>query len=175
MNLTELLLRYAKRWPEEMVTAERFVQLLAAEPGAFLRTTPLGHITGSAWVVDPTEENVLLTHHKKLGIWVQLGGHADGEPNVLSVALKEAEEESGISKLVPVSHDIFDIDIHTIPANSSHPEHLHYDVRFAIAAETTEYIVSDESHDLAWVPIAHMKNVTQEESMLRMASKWLNR
>ena len=89
-----------------------------------------GHVTGSAWLVDPDGGSVLLTHHRKLGSWFQLGGHSDGDPDTLRVALREATEESGIEGIVPVSQEIFDIDVHEIPANSREPTHLHFDVRF---------------------------------------------
>jgi 8-oxo-dGTP pyrophosphatase MutT (NUDIX family) len=172
MKLQELLKQYSQRWPQESDVVDRFLTLLQTESNAFMRSAVKGHITGSAWLVDTTGEHVLLTHHRKLGIWVQLGGHADGEQDVLSVAMKEVEEESGISTMSAFSHEIFDLDIHTIPARPEAPEHAHYDVRFAITTPVTSYIVSDESHDLAWVRISEIDSYTTEESMLRMAEKW---
>ena len=114
----------------------------------------------------------MLTHHKKLGIWVQLGGHSDGDPDTPSVACKEATEESGLD-VTFLSEQIFDLDIHEIPARKDDPAHYHYDVRFAFVAEDRSYTVSEESHDLSWIPIATLEEVTQEESMLRMKRKWL--
>jgi ADP-ribose pyrophosphatase YjhB (NUDIX family) len=93
------------------------------------RTLAEGHFTGSAWLVSADGERVLLTHHRKLGRWLQLGGHADGEGDLAAVALREAEEESGLSRLL-VEPEIFDLDRHLIPARGSEPAHWHYDVRF---------------------------------------------
>lgn len=142
------------------------------EPGCFERATREGHITGSAWVVDEDGSSILLTHHRKLNRWLQLGGHADGHVDVWDVALREAQEESGIGDCILLSREIFDIDIHVIPARGDDPEHLHYDVRYLIRAAHRDYTVSYESHDLAWVAVHEIEHYTTEESMLRMARKW---
>jgi 8-oxo-dGTP pyrophosphatase MutT (NUDIX family) len=115
---------------------------------------------------------VLLTHHRKLNKWLQLGGHADGVEDLLQVAVTEAREESGILQFVVLEHDIFDIDIHMIPARKNEPEHFHFDVRYLLRAVTEAYTVSDESHDLAWIDTSMMSTLTTESSMIRMAVKW---
>ena len=149
------------------------VEFIQREQGCFDRATVEGHITGSAWLVGPDGRHVLLNHHRKLDKWLHVGGHADGNGNVLEVALTEAREESGIAEVTPVSAEIFDIDIHPIPARGSDPEHLHFDVRYACRALHTDITVSAESHDLAWVAVHEIAPYTTEESMLRMARKWL--
>ena len=86
----------------------------------------------------------------------------------------EVDEESGLASYEPISTEIFDIDIHAIPARKEEPEHYHYDVRFAVRSTGgDDYVVSEESHDLSWVEIAQLAEYTQEESMLRMGRKWL--
>ncbi|HKI74419.1 MAG TPA: NUDIX hydrolase [Pseudomonadales bacterium] len=162
---------YAVRYPEESETVTRIRTFVARNPDCFRRELLQGHITGSAWVVDRSRDRTLLTHHRKLDIWVQLGGHADGDPDVGRVALREAEEESGISNLALVSDEIFDIDIHSIPARGNEPEHFHYDCRFMIEARDEDYVVSDESHDLAWIDLDCITEYTTEDSMLRMRAK----
>jgi 8-oxo-dGTP pyrophosphatase MutT (NUDIX family) len=118
---------------------------------------------------------VLLTHHRKLGRWLQLGGHADGDEDALRVALREAREESGLD-VAPVSSRLFDVDVHEIPARGPDPVHLHYDLRFAIRAIASEaFRVSDESHALRWVSIDRIRTLTEETSILRMAAKWRTR
>ena len=102
---------------------------------------------------------------------MQLGGHSDGDSNTLRVASREAAEESGLSVSI-LSDLIFDIDIHTIPARGTEPEHKHYDVRFVFEAdETKQLVVSDESNELRWVPLAQIEEFTKEESVLRMVRK----
>lgn len=171
--LIALLERYRYRWKDEAETCERFIEFVSRNPDCFERSLEEGHITGSAWIVNTAGTHVLLTHHRKLGQWFQLGGHADGEPDVTRVAMQEAREESGLAELRFVSSEIFDLDIHLIPARRSDPEHYHYDVRFALQSVGSDaFTVSEESLDLAWVELMKLADYTTEESMLRMARKW---
>ncbi len=170
--LIEALTHYRDRYPEESPTVDRLIDFVRREPACFERSTVEGHITGSAWVVDPEGRRTLLTHHRKLNRWLQLGGHADGDHDVLRVSLTEAREESGIEAFTVLSQDIFDVDIHPIPARGMDPEHLHFDIRYALQAHTTDHIVTEESHDVAWVEVTAIHEYTTEPSMLRMARKW---
>ena len=157
--------------------SDRFRSFIQAHEDCFERSLQIGHITGSAWLLNPPKTHVLLTHHKKLGQWLQLGGHSDGDPNTLQVALREAREESGINDIVPLNERIFDLDVHTIPARtladaSVEPEHLHYDVRFLLWCRSSDRItMSDESHDLRWVTPSEIQSLTQDPSVLRLRSK----
>jgi 8-oxo-dGTP pyrophosphatase MutT (NUDIX family) len=156
---------------EAAMTAEtiRFVETHA---DCFSRTQLSGHLTGSAWIVDATRTRTLLAHHRKLDKWLQLGGHADGDPDLLAVALREGHEESGLKNLRPVSPGIFDLDRHWIPERKTEPAHWHYDLRFMIEANPAEpFAISDESHDLAWVEVTRVTSLNPEESMARMVRK----
>ncbi len=156
----------------------RFAAFVAAQPRCFERGLEIGHVTGSAWIVDTAGERVLLTHHAKLDIWVQPGGHCDGDADVAAVALKEALEETGLRDLERVDGAVFDLDIHGIPARGAVPAHEHFDVRFAFRVRvggSETFVVSDESHDLAWVRLDDLERLTRERSMLRMREKWLAR
>ncbi len=168
---------YETRFPQETDTVARIRTFVQSDPKCFFRELLVGHVTGSAWIIDEAGTHALLTHHRKLGIWVQLGGHADGDPDIAAVAMREAEEESGLSDLRLVSPEIFDIDIHAIPARGDEPEHFHYDCRFLIQATAShEFIVSEESHDLKWIALNKMGDYTTEDSVLRMVNKtadWL--
>lgn len=172
-HLLDQLGEYLCRHPGEAETVERFMAFIRTEPDCFERHLAVGHITGSAWVVNGDGSEILLTHHRKLDRWLQLGGHTDGEADVLSVAMKEAEEESGLTDFSQVGTGIFDIDIHPIPERKGEPEHLHYDVRYVLRANgCTDYTVSDESHDLRWVKPDEVQTLTTETSMMRMVAKW---
>ena len=170
-KLLEALARYGERYPEEYATVERFTTLLNGHPNCFERDCWAGHITGSAWLVDPTQSQLLLTHHRKLNMWLQLGGHSDGETDTAAVAKREALEESGLPVHI-LSDEIFDIDIHKIPARKDDPAHEHFDIRFTLQTERDDFVVSAESIDLAWVPIEQLESYTNEESILRMRRKW---
>jgi 8-oxo-dGTP pyrophosphatase MutT (NUDIX family) len=157
---------------EEAEMRARLAAFVGAHENCFDRSLLVGHVTGSAWIVDLDRTHVLLTHHRKLDKWLQLGGHADGDSDVLRVALREAREESGLTSVRPVRESIFDVDIHLIPARKTEPEHFHYDVRYALEADRGEALrMSDESHDLRWVRVDEVAVLTQEESVLRMVRK----
>lgn len=130
-----------------------------------------GHVTGSAFVLSPDRQAVLLTHHAKLDRWLQLGGHCDGIADARFVALKEAYEESGLSRVRLLSESVFDLDIHEIPARGAEPAHLHYDVRFLMLAEAGEIAVSPESRALAWVPVDRLEDYSNAPSVLRMRER----
>ena len=173
-RLLERISEYAARHPDEAEVVERFVSFIEANERCFERDCWAGHITGSAWLLNPARTHVLLTHHAKLGRWLQLGGHSDGEPDTLVAAQREAEEESGLTVRM-LDERIFDLDVHEIPARKNDPAHFHFDVRFLFEADDEDFSISKESLDLAWVPITELEDLTEEISVLRMGWKWLQR
>ena len=171
-SLEQLIIHYAETYPKEMAPHD-MLKFLDEETGYFLRNNYNGHFTGSAWIISPDKSNILMTHHKKLGKWVQLGGHADGENDLLKVAIREAKEESGIQQIKVLSEEIFDLDIHGIPQNNSEPGHLHHDIRFLLEADPNKeaVIISAESHDVTWIPLADVAKLNPEVSIQRMVKK----
>jgi 8-oxo-dGTP pyrophosphatase MutT (NUDIX family) len=169
--LRDALDDYRRRWPAE--GTDPFIDLLHGPGDPFRRERLAGHFTASAWLVSGDGRRLLMTHHRKLGRWLQLGGHADGERDLALAALREAEEESGLSGL-QVEPAIFDLDRHWIPGHQGVPGHWHYDVRFVVRAGVDEaFIVSDESHALAWRDIDGLVGDGDlDPSIRRMAHKW---
>ena len=151
--------------------AENTLLFLYQNTNCTSTTNLAGHITASAWVLSPCQSATLLTHHRKLDRWLQLGGHIENESNIQEAALREAREESGIHQIVQLQELIFDIDIHLIPARKSVAEHYHYDIRFLFMAEKTSFVVSEESKELAWVELAKVSDLVSDDSMLRMCHK----
>ena len=143
------------------------------EHNSMNRLAHKGHITGSAWIVDAEKKYTLLTHHKKLNRWLQLGGHAeDGEISVLDVAVREAKEESGLTGIKLLSPNIFSVDVHLIPARKDFPAHHHYDIRFLFVADKNEPLnVSDESNDLKWILLEEVHQYNNDVSILSMVEK----
>ncbi len=171
-SLIQALRAYTAVSRDEQTFRNQFLTLLE-HPRAFFRDHLPGHITASCWIVDRTREYALLTHHAKLGKWLQPGGHADGQEDVLAVAQREGYEETGLTSLQAVNANIFDIDIHLIPSHNDFPEHYHYDVRFLFQASRDEILtVSHESHAIAWVHNDEIPRKTgNNESILRMIAK----
>lgn len=167
-SLKHKLLEYRPIDPKEIEYKTRMLDLLKTNPNCFERSSQKAHFTASAWLLDKTGQKALLMHHRKLNNWFQLGGHADGDNNLLRVAIKEAQEESGIETIFAVQNSIFDIDIHQVP------EHEHYDVRFLLqVADDSKIQQNHESIELRWISKDPKELPTQSESVVRMFRKWL--
>ncbi|MFN0244483.1 MAG: NUDIX hydrolase [Planctomycetota bacterium] len=164
-----ILQRYDARTPEQQTTRARMLAFVDAHPAdAHLRSCVPGHLTASALVVDARRERALLTFHKKLRRWLQLGGHCDGDANLAAAALREAREESGIDGLV-IDPAPIDLDIHVIPARKDEPEHLHLDTRFVVVAPDGATLrISEESLELAWFTRGELAAIETDDSVRRL-------
>lgn len=153
--------------------ARRITAFAARHADALHRSCLSGHLTGSALVVDAARERVLVMLHAKLGMWLQPGGHADGEGNLASVALREAEEETGIAGL-RIAVPPVDCDVHEIPARPGEPAHLHLDVRFVVLAPAGAVAERNhESHELRWVTLEELDQLATDDSLRRLAASGL--
>jgi 8-oxo-dGTP pyrophosphatase MutT (NUDIX family) len=129
-----------------------------------------GHVTASAFVVDRTHSRLLLIHHGKLRTWLQPGGHIDPGESVLTAAIREVEEETGVVG-IPLLDGIFDVDVHAIPPSGDRPAHSHFDVRFLLEAQSEELADSDEVLGVRWVPLPEVPDLVSDRSVLRAAGK----
>lgn len=170
-RLIEMLQDYGELYPKERTILSSFFSILESWPACLFRTHYPGHLTASAWVVDEGRSHVLLLHHRKLDRWLQPGGHADGEADLLSVATRELEEETGVTGAEPVK-GIFDIDVHEIPGMDGMEQHQHYDIRFMMRLPRTSALQGNhESNDIRWQPLSTAATLTDEISIQRMVSK----
>ncbi|QDU54506.1 NUDIX hydrolase [Aeoliella mucimassa] len=186
-NLLQMLERYLALYPNEQPMVARITALVEQHTDCFERTCKPGHITGSAWVVSSDHQQAALVHHRKLGKWLQPGGHADGDGDVVQVAWREATEETGLTDitlyqlegtLVPL-----DVDVHEIPARYDQQgqlieeAHEHHDIRFLFIAGANQTLVtSEESHAVEWFDQQELRDRIEEESVLRLiekAAEWL--
>jgi len=177
MNRDQLVTQLQQYQPyneDERAHVERTLGFIMRHEDCFERSLLIGHVTASAFLLNRDMTHALLMHHTKLDRWFQLGGHCDGESNVLAVAIKEAQEESGIHAIVPVSEKIFDVDVHLIPERSGEPAHYHYDIRFMLMVESDEEVIQNrESKELRW--IAKDGDIPGDSvSVSRMFEKWKN-
>jgi 8-oxo-dGTP pyrophosphatase MutT (NUDIX family) len=152
-ELLSLLTGFEPAGDDERRHVESLHALLrgAANPFSRAHFEP-GHVTASAFVVDPDGSRLLLHHHRRLDRWLQMGGHVDAGESVVDAALREAREESGLEAIALAARAPFDIDVHAIPAGKGEPPHLHFDVRFIVRAADPSAIriAPDESNALRW-------------------------
>jgi 8-oxo-dGTP pyrophosphatase MutT (NUDIX family) len=138
----------------------RILEFIDAHPDALHRSCLEGHLTGSAAVLDPSTRHVLLLFHAKVQRWLQPGGHADGDGDLARVALREAEEETGIAGLAVLTPAI-DLDVHVFHnAKAVEPDHLHLDVRHLVIAPPGSVAETNHESDAArWVPVDEIASV----------------
>jgi 8-oxo-dGTP pyrophosphatase MutT (NUDIX family) len=171
--LAQAFAAYARGRPDEAGLAADFAALLDDLLNPFARERLQGHFTASAWLVSADGRRTLLMHHAKLLRWLQPGGHADGDVDLPRVALKEANEETGLADLAVDDTAIFDLDRHWIPERKGVPGHWHYDVRYVVRATGGEaFTANEESLALAWRDVEDVAR-EPDASLSRMARKWL--
>ena len=160
--------RYAALDAEQSRARAFVLEWIDAHPDALLRSCLEGHLTSSALVIDAAGERALLTLHAKLGRWLQLGGHCDGDANLAGSALREATEESGIEGLA-IDPAPIDLDCHRIPVRAGEPEHSHLDTRFLVRApEGAVPRISAESKALRWFAPAELEAIPTDDSVRRL-------
>lgn len=170
--LIEQLEQYNSPFGDEMVFIKEFLSLLGSDD-CYKRSRLDGHVTSSAWITDRMRQHVLLLHHRKLDRWLQPGGHADGDEDLIRVSRKEVLEETGIENLEMVLPGIFDVDIHVIPERKDIPEHKHYDIRYWFYADSNVPLqINHESNDVKWVNLKDVMLLSKgNNSILRMIQK----
>ncbi|MEU5365989.1 NUDIX hydrolase [Streptomyces sp. NPDC005925] len=163
MSLYDDAVLVLKAYEDQHELRRVYLDHLAAHPDGMWKACPEGHITASALVVDPARERVLLTLHKKLRMWLQMGGHCEpGDATLASAALREATEESGIEGLTLFAGGPVRLDRHSTPCA------WHLDVQYAaLAAPGAVEAISDESLDLRWFPYAEVAEVA-DDSVVRL-------
>ncbi len=173
-DLLNYLRSHRSRFMEEVAYVRRAVEYIENNEDCFEREHAPIHVTGSAWVVNPSLDLVLMVHHGKLHDWFQPGGHADGDPDVLRVASREAQEESGVdeSHIRLLMPQVFDVDMHWIPATPGVPGHGHIDIRFLLEIDDVHDVPgSDESHEVKWIPLTRVLSYNNNRSTYRMVEK----
>ncbi|NNL90774.1 MAG: NUDIX hydrolase, partial [Saprospiraceae bacterium] len=154
-HIEKLLESFETNHQEEIEFLCQTNQFIRENQNLFGRDNLKGHITGSAWVINPSFDAALLIHHKKIGKWFQPGGHIDeDDTSIVEAAKREALEETGIKEVQALNEKLFDLDVHTIPERKGIPEHLHYDLRFAFIAQEMDLNPDFlEVHEVRWISL----------------------
>ena len=156
------------------------LDFLSRNEDAFLRSNRLAHMTASAWIVNPARTKTLMVYHKLYDSWSWTGGHADGETDLLAVALKEAREETGIVHVRPVSGEIFSLEVLTVDGHEKRGEyvssHLHLNVTYLLEAEESDTlrICKEENSGVAWFTLEEALKASTEPWFVERIYKKLN-
>ncbi len=167
---------FVPRDTRDAITLKRMLSLAQAVSTPFDRMTFPAHFTASGLVISPCGEWVCLGYHKKLGAWLQFGGHADqGENDPFRIACRETREESGISHLRSFPHSPvpLDLDIHTIPPYGNIPEHEHYDIRYLFIAspDRAPTCRPEEHHQVRWFSRHELRALNLDQSLQRSIAR----
>ena len=179
-ELTEAIRAFRPENEQEEADKKGILAFLAANENAFTRDNTIAHMTASAWVVNRDRTKVLMVYHRIYDSWSWTGGHADGEENLLAVALREVTEETGVSSVTPVSDDIFSLEILTVDGHEKHgsyvPSHLHMNVTYLLEADEEEplTVCEDENKGVAWFGLDEALSASSEPWFVQRIYRKLN-
>ena len=180
MEIYEQIKAYRPWNEQERQDQVLILDFLRKNPDAFYRTNLLAHMTASAWVVNPQRSKVLMVYHRLYDSWSWAGGHADGEEDLLAVALREVREETGVQRLRPVTEDIYSLEILTVDGHEKRgqyvPSHLHLNLTYLLEAEEEQplRICEAENSGVAWFPLADALAASTEPWFIERIYKKLN-
>ena len=170
--LTAELQDYCSRFPAEQAVVEPGLAFIAEAVDLFDRFSPAGHITCSAWVLDHTATRAALVFHRRLARWVQPGGHIESLESPRQAALREAQEETGITALKLLDERLFHFEIFHFPAGKDGPAHLHYDLRYLFQAEASATLSPPlEMAGAAWIDLEALAEYSEEPTIRNMAER----
>ena len=180
MGIYEQIKAYRPWNEQERQDQAVILAFLDKNPDAFYRTNLLAHMTASAWVVNPQRSKALMVYHRLYDSWSWTGGHADGEEDLLAVALREVREETGVQRLRPVTEEIYSLEILTVDGHEKHgqyvPSHLHLNLTYLLEAAEDQplRICEAENSGVAWFPLADALAASTEPWFIERIYKKLN-
>lgn len=154
---------------QEAIDREVALRCLQSQPNLYLRDNELVHITASSWIVNHDRAKVLMAYHNIMQSWAWLGGHADGETDLLKVALREAHEESGVTNIRPVMTDLYSVEMLTVDGHVKRGKyvnsHLHLNATYLLEADENDplFVKEDENSGVKWIPIGEVEAACSKE------------
>ena len=180
MNICEMIKAFKPYNEQEERDKEQILRFIRNNPDAFSRENSTAHITASAWIVNAERTRVLMCYHNIYDSWSWTGGHADGDEDLLAVALKEAAEETGLKSIKPVSEDIFSLEILAVNGHEKKnrylSSHLHMNVTFLLEADEGEETRACEGENSAvkWFDLDEAPKASSEPWFAERIYKKLN-
>ena len=180
MKIIEEIKKYRPCNAQEQRDQALILDFLEKNGDAFLQSNLLAHMTASSWIVNPERTKTLMVYHNLYDSWSWTGGHADGETDLLSVALREAREETGIEHVRPLSPEIFSLEVLTVDGHEKRgeyvPSHLHMNVTYLLEAEESDtlHICREENSGVAWFTLEEALKASTEPWFVERIYKKLN-
>lgn len=180
MKIIEEIKKYRPCNAQEQRDQALILDFLEKNGDAFLRSNLLAHMTASSWIVNPERTKTLMVYHNLYDSWSWTGGHADGETDLLSVALREAREETGIAHVRPLSPEIFSLEVLTVDGHEKRgeyvPSHLHMNVTYLLEAEESDtlHVCREENSGVAWFTLEEALKASTEPWFVERIYKKLN-
>ena len=180
MELKEQILNYVPFNEQEERDKKLLLEWLS-QPDVFERKNEKAHFTSSAWVLNPERTKVLMIYHNIYDSWAWMGGHADGEEDMLATALREAKEESGLEELSPLSPAPTGLDILTVKGHFKRGKwvvpHLHLSLCYSFVADPNQQlrIKPDENSGVQWLPVDRLAEFVSEPDLLPVYDRIIRR
>ena len=180
MGIYEQIKAYRPWNEQERQDQALILAFLERNPDAFYRSNLLAHMTASAWVVNPQRSKALMVYHRLYDSWSWAGGHADGEEDLLAVALREVREETGVQRLRPVTEEIYSLEVLTVDGHEKRgqyvPSHLHLNLTYLLEAEEEQplRVCEAENSGVAWFSLADALAASTEPWFIERIYKKLN-
>lgn len=181
MDWIELITKYAPFNEQEQKDKEMILHCIDIFDDILTRENKIAHITSSAFIVNKNKDKVLMIHHNIYNSWSWTGGHADGDKDLLSVAIREAKEETGVKNVNSPTSEIFSLDILPVLGHTKRGEyvsaHLHLSIAYLVEACEDELLIvkEDENSGVKWVPIDEVDTYSNEPHMQKVYNKVISK